>query len=502
MHLQPLSALLLFLSAAAPGASIYVDQDLASNCDTYDVATRSCGSGSERAFLQFNDAQHASHAGDTVFLRAGRYGQLNVEVSGAPGNPITIRAYLDESVTISDPRSIGLRIINQQHLLIADMVVERVIGFGRLENATAITVDNIDFRVAGASGTTGSLKLVLSSHNRVMNSSFDDGSDLLLLQDDSNFNVLQGNRFGRASHSLISIRCSSQNVIRDNEFNNTKQKAVEIYDCEGVSDAPVRLDDTRRNLLERNRFLGTAAASRDYYFNAIQHGGQQNIVRMNIFTGNRGGGVNYQYYARESLFVYGNRLYNNTFYRNACFAVIGQDGQRSRFQDNRVLNNLLYDNRDCSGRHGQTRIKNRRSVIVLAHGEADKAPGFVDASGRDFRLAVSSPWIDAGEFATRTASSGGGLELTVEDASWFYDGFGIAGESGDIVRIEGKSETARVLEIDYANNTLLLESQLDWQRGDGVHTLYIGDAPDMGAFESRPLVASPSEHDRRKNSEQ
>ena len=62
---------------------------------------------------------------------------------------------------------------------------------------------------------------------------------------------------------------------------------------EGVSDAPVRLDDARRNLIEFNRFLGTAPAGRNHKYNAIQHGGQQNIVRYNLFRDNLGGGVNY-----------------------------------------------------------------------------------------------------------------------------------------------------------------------------------------------------------------
>lgn len=476
---------LWFIPVMVSGASVYVDQDLKTNCDSYTVETRSCGSGGDRAFTRFDEGQRALAPGDTLFLRSGRYGHLNVEVSGLPDNPVTIRAYPDEVVTVSSSQSIGLRIINQHDVVVADINMNGVVGFGRLENSTGVTVDNVDFGVARASGTTGALKFVRSTHNRVVNSSFDDGSDLLLLQDDSNFNLLLSNKFGRASHSLISIRCSSQNVIRGNEFNNPKQKAVEIFDCEGVSDAPVRLDDTRANLLENNRFLGTRSTSRDYYYNAIQHGGQQNIVRRNVFSGNKGGGVNYQSYPEESLFVYGNRLYNNTFSKNSCFAILGQDGHRSRFNDNRVLNNLLYDNRDCSGRPGQTRIRNRRSVKVFDHGETDKDPGFVDMSAMDLRLSPGSRWIDAGGFATKAVATGSGRELIVDDAGWFYDGFGIAGERGDVVRIAGRPESARVLEIDYDNNKLLLETPLEWTRGDGVHTMYYGKAPDMGAFEAR-----------------
>ena len=143
-----------------------------------------------------------------------------------------------------------------------------------------------------------------------------------------------------------------------------------------LCDAPVRLDDTKRNLLEKNRFYGTPPARRDYYFNAIQHGGQKNIVRNNAFTNNRGGGVNYQYYADESIFVYGNRLYNNTFYENDCYAIIGQSGRRNRFYDNRVVNNLLFRNRDCDGGSRQTSIRDRGAVILSNNGQTKKDPGF------------------------------------------------------------------------------------------------------------------------------
>ena len=483
---RSLPALFLFFPVAVRCETLYLDGSLKEDCDKYDVVSRSCGAGSERAFAEPGPALSKLVAGDTLLLREGRYAQLEIPVSGQPGSPIAIRSYPGETATISDKSNVAIRVTGKSDIVVAGLSVDGVVGFGRVENSTGIEFDKIVFRHALASGTTGALKFVRSSRNRVEDSSFDDGSDLLLLQDDSNLNVLLNNRFGRAAHSLVSVRCSSRNIIRGNSFNNPKEKSVEIFDCEGVSDAPVRLDDTKFNLMEFNRFEGTAESSRDYYFNAIQHGGQHTIVRYNLFTDNRGGGVNYQYYSDESLFVYGNRLYNNTFYRNDCHAIIGQSGRRSQFRDNLVLDNLLYDNRDCDGRPGQTHIKDPRSVVWLDNAETGKDPRFVDAANGDFHLSQGSSMIDAGSFATRAASSGSGTTLRVKDASWFFDGYGIDTEQGDIVRIEGHPETARILQVDYEHNTLMLETGLQWRRGDGVHVLYSGDAPDMGAFEAGP----------------
>lgn len=454
------------------------------DCATYDAATRTCAGGTSRAFVHIREGLKSLNAGDTIYLREGSYGQLNVQRSGTPSEPISINGYVGESVVISVGGDVGIRVVDQTDIRFANLTVANVQGFGRIENSYRIEFDSIEFSNAGASGTTGALKFVRSTHNRVSNSSFGIGSDLLLLQDASNFNVIQGNSFGNASHSQISIRCSSQNVLRQNRFENPDQKLIEMFDCEGISDAPVRLNDARRNLVERNMFLGTPASYKSHNYNAIQHGGQQSIVRLNVFAYNLGGGVNYQNYAKECLYVNENRLYNNTFYANRCYGIIGQSGSPSNmFYDNRVVNNLLYLNRDCSGAGRQVSIRDRRAVILTANSREKADPGFVNAATNDFNLVATSDQIDAGAFVARAVTDGSGSVLVLDDASWFYDGFGISGETGDMIRIQGQNESARIVSIDYEANSLTLSRDLTWSSGDGVHLDYSGDAPDVGAFE-------------------
>jgi hypothetical protein len=465
-------------------AEIFVDQGITARCDDYASSSRSCGDGEANAFPALPAALPSLEPGDVLYLRAGRYGQIRLDVSGTPSAPIEIRGMPAEEVIVTTDGEVALWLIDRSDVLIADLSVRQVEGFGRLENSTRIVIENVTFADAAASGTTGALKLVRSPMNRISGSRFEGGSDLLLLQDDSDRNVVSGNTFGRASHSLISVRCSGHNAIRGNVFNNPDQKALEIYDCEGVSDAPVRLDDTKRNLIEFNHFNGTAPAGQSHYFNAIQHGGQLTIVRYNLFTGNMGGGVNYQYYDQESLFVYGNRLYNNTFHGNRCYAVIGQSGSSRQFFDNRVTNNLMQGNTDCSGSRGQVSIRNRRQVILKGNAELDSDPGFEDVPAGDFRLRPDSRQVDAGAFVAKVTTDGYGTSLPVDDASWFYDGFGITGETGDIVMLEGQSTPVRVVAVDHENGVLQLAAPMRWRRGDGVHPAFTGSGPDVGAFET------------------
>ncbi|MBI3830932.1 MAG: right-handed parallel beta-helix repeat-containing protein [Planctomycetes bacterium] len=117
-------------------------------------------------------------------------------------------------------------------------------------------------------------------------------------------------------------------------------------------------------------------------------------------------------------------------------------------------------------------------------GNLQKDPHFTDGTAQDFRLKPDSPMVDAG--ALLTVAKGAGeksTELTVEDAGSFYDGFGIEGEQGDMLVLEGGTETARIVKIDYAKRVLTLDKPLSWKDGQGVSLPYKGKAPDIGAFE-------------------
>ena len=488
---------LLNFAAQAQARTIYIDPALSGNClTTYDPAKRSCGSGTAAAYSTLSSGLVAGEPGDIILLRAGTYGRLAFPSSGSSGKPITVKAYPGENPTIANlSSSVAITIDNLAYITIDGLKINNVRGFGHVYDSEHIVIKNCTFDQSGA-GTTGSMKLVRSTYCKVLSSCFSNAEDdMLILQDASNKNIIEGNRFDTAGHSLISIRCSEYNVIKNNTLKNPDQKAVEIYDCEGVSDAPFRLNSTKRNVFEGNSVIETKASSRDYRYNAMQHGAQFTIVRYNLFRNCKGGGINYQSYSDESLYVYGNRMYNNTFYDNRCYGIIGNSGSSSRYYDNRVTNNLLYKNSGCDGSGGQTRISDSSVVILYNNALATGDPQFTDEAANDFRLAVTSPHIDSGGFITATVAAGSGKSLAVADASYLYDGFGIAGETGDLIQMEGQTDRVRIITIDYEANVLTLDRPLTWTKGQGVHLSYAGNAPDMGAFEyglESPELLSPS----------
>ncbi|MCF6269800.1 MAG: T9SS type A sorting domain-containing protein [Melioribacteraceae bacterium] len=106
-------------------------------------------------------------------------------------------------------------------------------------------------------------------------------------------------------------------------------------------------------------------------------------------------------------------------------------------------------------------------------------PQFVDPDDGDFELKEGSPVIDKGMALTKTTSAGAGTIITVEDALYFTNGYGIV--APDIIRIN--SERVKILNIDYEANKITIDQNTSWQQGDKIYFDYAGDGPDLGAFE-------------------
>lgn len=473
------------LPVSAMSATIYTDSSIRSDCmGSYDPTTRSCGSGSDVAYRTLSGAVAVARAGDTVLLRGGTFHEtLSPPRSGEFHNYISFKGYPGETAMLSGVNEPAIFLVNRSYLIIEELTVTDVLGWGRVESSNDIIFRNNRFSMANARGTTGGLKFVKSRYNFIVNNTFDEGNDSLVLQE-SDRNVVKGNTFTKARHSLLSVRCGNFNVIRGNRFHNADQKAAEIYDCEGVSDAPVKLDATRHNLFEGNAFTHSRASDRDYRYNGIQYGGQNGIVRRNVFYANQGGALKFQVYPDEALYNNSNHVFNNTFYNNGCYGLSASSASvRGRYFGNIVKNNIFYKNTDCSGRADQTSIGNTTAVKLESNAILTASPLFVDEARNELQLTAGSPMVDTGAFVTRTVGAGTGEVLNVEDVGYFYDGFGIPGEIGDIIQFEGRSPTARVVRIDYMNRTLTLDQSLTWTHGQYLHLQYSGARPDIGAFE-------------------
>jgi hypothetical protein len=375
----------------------------------------------------------------------------------------------------------------------------------------------------GGGGSRGGIRFEHSNYNTISNNTIGGGSDNIgLIHSDRN--LIEANNITSGRHTLWTIHAGNFNVIRNNYFYNAIQKIGEIFDAS--SDPPIMYNATKYNLVEHNIFAYTPGSS----YAGIQYAGQNGIIRNNVFYDGQGVGLAMACYPDEALWNTYNRVYHNVFYNNTGGGI--ETGYSNplypeyHFLDNMFKNNILYKNHPGpevwnDNLPGGSQITHRRmvgfvftnnNIINETPGENDViwrntgptlislvtaetnypslyvnnkevVPGFIDTESYNFHLNSSSPMIDAGTFLTKTVGVGSGTSMAVEDATYFCDGFGIEGEKGDVIQLKGDTKTARIIGIDYANNTLTLDQPLSWTVDQGVSLAYNGSAPDIGAYE-------------------
>jgi Right handed beta helix region len=520
----PLLALGLFVLEIEPSAlaitssMIYVDAQISvTSCNNYNPTTRTCGSGSSMAYKSLNAAASAASSGTTVLIRQATYNeQLAPQRSGLAGNFIMFQSYPAEAVFITGAPAINL---SGRSFIVVDGVHVENTTWLEAVNASNNIVRNCVFKKTPATGTTGNIRFIQSAYNLILNNDIEDGQDNVLLID-SNYNLVEGNTIKEARHSIFGIRCGDYNIIRGNFFSNTQQKIGEVYDCgTDTSAVPHSFNSTRHNLIENNIFAGTVTYYSTSGGNGIQYAGQEGIIRRNVFY-DCNVGLGMQVYGDEALYNLTNRVYNNVFFRNVGPGI----SVRAENTNDVFKNNILLGNQGClpactnlspgqvvyRGSLGQTTLWERNDILYQNPGQlvievefgsgksitqmSNAFPGvlvgtleldpfFVNASAHDFHLQTGSPMVDAGAYLTRTTAAGNGTNIVVLDARYFQDGFGIPGQMGDTIQLEGQTKRAGILKVNYTNNTLTLDQPLVWTAGQGVALQYSGNGPDLGAKE-------------------
>jgi hypothetical protein len=74
---------------------------------------------------------------------------------------------------------------------------------------------------------------------------------------------------------------------------------------------------------------------------------------------------------------------------------------------------------------------------------------------------------DAQPLTTATNAASGSINLVVADAGYFYDGWGLAGEAGDYIKI-GSGQPVQITAIDWSSNSITLAEGRSWSVGASV----------------------------------
>jgi len=527
--------------------TVFVDQTINDTCQTYNPSKRNCKNGKQLAFSTLKQATQHAQKGTVYLIRAGDYKEvLHLRHSGSAKAYIGFVAFKGEKVTLTGVNSTaneepyGPIWLNQSsYNLVSGINVTGSVGFGRLLNAHHNIINNGQFVEStfwkGGRGESkrGGIYIAFSHFNKITNNYFYKGTDSLSLVH-SNHNLVENNQMDLAGHDVWNIKCGSFNVIRNNEFSNKNQKLGSVFDCDvgtmswhgngEFAQQKAVLDASKNNLIEHNIFRDATRYYSTSGGNGIQYAGQNGIVRFNQFY-RTNAGFSLASYKTEAVYNYDNRIYHNTFHDNWCVGiVVGKEIKKQR--DNEFVNNILWNNQGLSrsqcGERSAKQILFRKNTgnnwffnNNIASETSDKIigvwakekhysiydfegsylpvqfdknlavnPQFVDETTNNYQLKKNSPMIDAGAFMTIiTSNSGKGSTLQVLDAKFFFDGYSIKGLQGDRIKIKGQDISARIIEVDYELNTIIVDKVLTWTEGDLISLAYIGNAPDIGAFE-------------------
>ncbi len=355
-------------------------------------------------------------------------------------------------------------------------------------------------------------------------------ADTLVLREPDGV-LVEDNWLGDSSHAPISVRVGNGSaIVRRNVLRNRLHGGLLTAAFQGR---------TGRLLIEDNRILDTgeqhdrnpnltsrtrAVAQDDGMARgrqvALQVAANGVLMRRNEVV-NGGRGMWMTAYPYEDSFFHARhvRIAHNTFHGNVTNYMFANDivGGSPAIEDVYVANNL-FDQYSLRHVHAESVgpadvhfVRNGWSVgdafRLIGRSVGDRSleaieamysawsrnlvmdPAFVSASERDFRLSDGSPAIDASvELAhvlSSTPSGDGGTVLTVDDALWFFDGWGLPGQLGDVL-MTASGDVLHVTTIDYAANTITVEETVAPEPGEGLAYAFTGAAGELGAHELCP----------------
>lgn len=474
-------------------------------------------------------ANNTLKAGDTVYIRAGSYEEtIHPTNSGKPDNYITYTAFNGETVTIGGSITYGADLSDRTWIKIDGLQFTdtRKYWIQFWPNGSYNYIVNCDFEATKNTMSWAGLMIGYhADYNKIINNSFTSAcypADLLDIYSGS-YNLVEGNYFGYSSHTALALQDKGlpveYNIIRNNTFQNRFHNNLAIYKgpkntlVEGniILDAGDDCDaeSCPKNICGSDR---DRSADRDIH-SGIQIAAENSIIRKNVLINN---GVFSSGAWNNKITSVGNRIYNNTFYRN-YYGLQFLANPEYAFSDNITKNNIfsesiLYNLKfgaaitDDSNRfinnkfHGNSTVvfKYRRNVDDIQSQytkewiensqleQSGDEPGFINTSERIFTLESDSALVDAGAWMTAiTSPSGSGDTFTVEDSRYFSDGFGVI--TGDKIQIQNQKSTIGIKSIDYNSNKIVVDRSISWKKGDGISLPYTGDGPDIGAFEYTSL---------------
>jgi len=301
------------------------------------------------------------------------------------------------------------------------------------------------------------------------------------------YNIIRGNtgtvttHWDDAYNSLdlwLALESAENNLIEDNTFTKTG----------GVAECWMHFLQAKKNIFRRNTIVGGEGID-GYPTYSYDH--EFNMFYSNTF---------YMDNTATSLFLYADyfdtggtmrydQIVNNIGYSYVSAAIYLYDS--AKIYDNVFRNNDFYDSGYAEGRvvtdgSGMDLCGDSPSFQAdysdEASGNICTEPTFIGGGdySADDGLALQ---VDAGTWLTTiTTATGSGTTFSVDNPYFFFDGYGHATETGDVIKTEN-GQTATITSVNHGTGQIIVSSSIGWIQNEGLALDYSGTAPDIGAEE-------------------
>ena len=489
----------------------------------------------QRPWKTLDKANGALQPGDTVFLASGQYdGVIEPTHSGREGAPITYRSGPSRAAIILGGKSRDgsltcIRLKDREYTVIEGLrLIPRRGGWMKLDGASHCVIQ--DCHMEKATGVYCPIECRGCHYNRYTHLTCLRSVNLgeyghvngdMWNNFASSHNVFERIHISRAAHRPFGLwHDCPHNVVRECVFDCRWGRNFEFF-------------STPRLLMERcvitNGFEGSGSADGRAKLFVID-----SIFRHNVIYRNYYGPLvisSYKWQTEDPWKMTRSRLYHNTWHRNHEYGFemidLGENPEKHMVSGNVFQNNvfagndrggdglalLLYSNiaEDNLFQHNLlfgSKVADKtvrydwafpgvsawKGLTMTAEEANQKKPAqftenidadplFLDPQSDDYRCQATSPCVDTGRPLATVLQSGSGRKLHVDDARPFYDGFNIPGERGDLVFIGPRKIPAIIEGADIDANVLQLDREISWTAGDGVSLPYVGQGPDLGAYE-------------------
>lgn len=406
-------------------------------------------------------------------------------------------------------RSAGIYISEKSFLEIRNINISYVGGTAIHVNASDhITVDNCDISYTFEKGISfrNSRGYCIATNNTIAHvgdgiywMEYNKGPNLAANNTISYCNyVVGGSQYNNNDGHAIGMQNGDRFVVRDNTVSYTNMPAILIWvgsgqtgkDC--VIKGNVVLAGNKKTYLKSYYGVGIGWHSTDD--NALSG----SKLYGNIIKKSNGG---FKLYSSHSP---GANVFNNTIYdcregfrfKKADDWILKNNLVTNThdyqiFQENSLVgtgnvfsNNLYYPDIPKGWKYRDVILSDFNAWQSAAKQDEDSIiadPLLNSPASDDFTPTPKSPAVDAGAWLTTiTSSSGFGTSFRVDDGSYFYDGYDIPGESGEIIKTQS-GQIATIVEV--SGNLITVNKPIRWTVGEGLALNYTGTSPDIGAKE-------------------